>query len=71
MTFNPDPIKQAQEIKFSKKNLFLSFFPVVYFNYTPINSCDSCRNQTRYYGSWRKQRHGKWSGTLTYGINTI
>ena len=34
-------------------------------------SCNSCRNQTNFYGSWRKQRQGKWSDTLTCGIDTI
>ena len=35
--FNLDPIKQTQEIIFSKKKLFLST-PVVCFSKTPINS---------------------------------
>ena len=35
--FNPDPIKQAQEMIFSTKKT-VSIHPVVYFNKTPVNS---------------------------------
>ena len=31
-------------------------------------SCNSCRDQTSFYGSCKKQRHGEWSGALTYGM---
>ena len=36
MKFNPDPIKQTQEIIFSRKKI-VSIHPVVYFNKTAVN----------------------------------
>ena len=44
------------------KHRFLARFHAFCF------SCDSCRNQASFYGSWRKERPGKQSGSLTYGI---
>ena len=38
--FNPDPIKQAQEISISKKKN-VSIHPDVYFDNSPVNSLDS------------------------------
>ena len=38
--FNPDPIKQAQEMTISKKKK-VSTHPVVYFDNSPANSIDS------------------------------
>ena len=38
MKFDPDSIKQAQEMTFSRKKKTVSIHPVVYFNKAPENS---------------------------------